>query len=66
MQGVHDFADKYLTLCVAKLAESETIRSLVQIAYAIALVLVLHLVVLVCIAYRLGSYGGVSATTAPF
>jgi hypothetical protein len=65
MQGVHEFADKYLTLCIAKLAGSETIRSLVQTAYAITLVLVLHLVVLVFIAFRLGSYS-VSATTVPF
>lgn len=65
MQGVHEFADKYLTMCIAKLAGSETIKSLVQTAYAIALVLVLHLVVLVFIAFRLGT-SGISATTVPF
>jgi len=51
--GVHEAAEKYLSLAVSKVAECDAVRVLTKIACLVAAALVLQVVILVYVAFRL-------------
>jgi len=55
LTGVHDFAERYMSLAVSKLAESPVVRSFKAVLIAVAAALVLQVIILAYVAYRLSS-----------
>lgn len=69
MMQVHELAEKYLGIAVSKVCESQTVKVLLKLVYAVACALILQVVILSYVAYVLtstfkggglagGSFGG--------
>lgn len=50
---IHEVAEKYLGVAINKLTECDAMRTMLKLAYAVALALVLQVVILTFVAYKL-------------
>ena len=54
---MHELAEKYLTVAIAKVCECDLVKTLVRLVYAVALALILQVLILTYLALRLSSGG---------